>query len=418
MGYCVQIAPMNVWQNILLAFDSIRANLTRTVITCLIISIGIMALVGILTAIDGVESSLVKNFSFMGANSYTIRSSGNAYSFGRNTKKQRVVTISYREAQEFQERFESDATISIYSNNAFQAVAQYQSEKTNPNMGLIGGDASYARVAGYIMEEGRNISEMDVSHSNQVAVVGTDVVSALFPNENPLDKEIKVAGVKLRIIGVFQSKGSAFDFGGDRIILVPVTIAKHHFPMGRPNYNIGVAVEDIHQLSAAVDYGTALFRQVRRLKVRQNDNFEISQSDSLSKVLMEDLQLIIVAAILIAAITLIGAAIALMNIMLVSVTERTREIGVRKSIGAKRMTILGQFVIEAITICQIGGLGGIVLGLIAGNLTSSLIGGAFAVPWNWVLLAIVVCSVVGLAAGLWPAYKASRVNPIEALRHE
>jgi putative ABC transport system permease protein len=249
-------------------------------------------------------------------------------------------------------------------------------------------------------------------------VIGQEISENLFNKQSPIDKTIKVGAVNMRVIGVLKSKGSAYDFGGDRVVVSPVSVARHSFPMSNGSYNIGVAVDDVMALDPTADYSVSLFRQVRKLKIKEEENFSIVKSDSLSQALLSNLQLIILAAVLIASITLLGAAIALMNIMLVSVTERTKEIGTRKAIGAKSKTVLNQFVIEAITICQLGGLGGVVFGLIIGNLTSNYIGGSFIVPWDWIVLALVVCTIVGLFAGIWPAYKASKIDPIEALRYE
>lgn len=384
----------------------------------MIIAIGIMALVGILTAIDGIESSLVKNFSFMGANSFNIQNRSSNFSLGRNSKRVNYETIRYKEAQEFKDRFEQDAVVSVYSNNSFSAIAKYKSEKTNPNTLLIGADENYLRVAGYELAEGRNLTLSDVERNNRVVLIGDELQQTLFGRTSAVDKTIKIGGAGFRVVGVLKSKGSAFDFGGDRVVVLPVSVARHNFPMSNSSFSIGVAVEDVLALDPTADYSTALFRQVRKLRIKEEDNFAIVKSDSLSQALLENLQLIILAAILIAAITLVGAAIALMNIMLVSVTERTKEIGTRKAIGAKSKTVLNQFVIEAITICQLGGLAGVILGLIVGNLTSSYIGGSFIVPWDWIILALIVCTIVGMVAGIWPAHKASKVDPIEALRHE
>lgn len=384
----------------------------------MIIAIGIMALVGILTAIDGIESSLVKNFSFMGANSFNIQNRSSNFSLGRNSKRVNYETIRYKEAQEFKDRFEQDAMVSVYSNNSFSAIAKYKSEKTNPNTLLIGADENYLRVAGYELAEGRNLTLSDVERNNRVVLIGDELQQTLFGRTSAVDKTIKIGGAGFRVVGVLKSKGSAFDFGGDRVVVLPVSVARHNFPMSNSSFSIGVAVEDVLALDPTADYSTALFRQVRKLRIKEEDNFAIVKSDSLSQALLENLQLIILAAILIAAITLVGAAIALMNIMLVSVTERTKEIGTRKAIGAKSKTVLNQFVIEAITICQLGGLAGVILGLIVGNLTSSYIGGSFIVPWDWIILALIVCTIVGMVAGIWPAHKASKVDPIEALRHE
>ena len=377
-----------------------------------------MSLVGILTAIDGVESSLVKNFSFMGANSFNIQNRSSGFQLGRNAKRLRFEAISYREALEFKERFNQNALVSVYSNNSWTAIAKYKSEETNPNTVLVGGDEHYLRVSGYELAEGRNLTTADIELRNPVVLIGQEIAEQLFESRSPLNKEMKVGGTRLRVVGVLESKGSAFDFGGDRVMICPVSVARHHFPTSDNNFKIGVAVEDVLALDPTVEYSTALFRNVRKLRVKEEENFTIVKSDSLSQSLMENLKLIILAAVLIATITLIGAAVALMNIMLVSVTERTREIGIRKAIGAPSRWVMNQFVIEAITICQLGGIGGIILGLVIGNLTSSYIGGSFIVPWNWMILAVVVCSVVGLVAGIWPAYKASKVDPIIALRHE
>ncbi|MBT6236187.1 MAG: FtsX-like permease family protein [Bacteroidetes bacterium] len=409
---------MTIFQNIKEALTSIRGNITRTVITCLIISFGIMALVGILTAIDGVESSLVKNFSFMGANSFNIQNRSSGFSLGRNKKRVYYENISYKQAQEFKDRFEFDAEVSVNSNNSWNAIAKRGAKKTNPNTNILGGDGQYLTVAGYDLALGRNITEADVERNSNVAVIGQEIKQTLFGEEECLNHFIKIGGVKLRVVGLVAPKGGAFDFGGDRIVLVPVSLARAQFPRSNQSYNIGISVADVIQMETTAGYAENLFRQVRRLKVKEETNFSIIKSDSISAALMENLKYVLLGAIFIAAITLVGAAIALMNIMLVSVTERTKEIGTRKAIGAKSSTVLNQFVIEAITICQIGGLGGIVLGLIMGNITSSYIGGSFIVPWNWMLLALFVCTIVGLGAGIWPAYKASKINPIEALRHE
>ena len=377
-----------------------------------------MALVGILTAIDGVESSLVKNFSFMGANSFNIQNRSSGFSLNRNNKRVYYENISYKEALEFKERFEENGLVSVNSNNAFGAVIKYASEKTNPNSQVIGGDGSYIDVAGYELAEGRNLTVTDVERNIAVAIIGQEIKEELFGGRDCLNKDIRIGGVKLRVVGLFAKKGGAFDFGGDRIVLVPVSLARAKFPRDNISYNLGVSVKSLEDMDRVAGYSESLFRQIRKVKIKDESNFTIIKSDSISKALLDNLAVVVLGAVFIAGITLLGAAIALMNIMLVSVTERTKEIGTRKAIGAQSRTVLNQFVIEAITICQIGGIGGVIFGLIAGNAVSSYIGGSFIIPWNWIFLALVVCTVVGLAAGIWPAYKASKINPIEALRHE
>lgn len=377
-----------------------------------------MALVGILTAIDGVESSLVKNFSFMGSNSFNIQNRSSGFSLNRNTKRVAYSTISFKEAQEFKQRYENQGVVSVNSNNSFNAIAKRGSLKTNPNTQVIGGDEAYIDVAGYELAEGRNLTPADVERNVAVAIIGEEIKEKLFGQQSSLNQDIRIGGVKLRVVGLFAKKGGAFDFGGDRIVLTPVTLARAKFPRSGLSYNIGVTIPDITYMDAAVGYSESLFRQIRKVKIKEESNFTITKSDSISKSLLENLNIVVLGAVFIAAITLLGAAIALMNIMLVSVTERTKEIGTRKAIGAQSKTVLNQFIIEAITICQIGGIGGVIFGLLAGNAVSSYIGGSFIIPWNWMILALIVCTLVGLGAGIWPAYKASQVNPIEALRHE
>ncbi len=377
-----------------------------------------MSLVGILTAIDGVESSLVKNFSFMGANSFNIQNRSSGFNLNRNAKRVRYEVINYKQAEEFKERFGRDAIVSMNSRNSRSAIAKRGSEKTNPNTSVIGGDEGYIDVAGYEIEEGRNLNKTDVDRNIAVCIIGQEIKEKLFGATNCINEHIRVGGVKLRVVGLFASKGGAFDFGGDRIVMVPVTLARAKFPRSNLSYNIGVSLKDVTTMDDITAYSEVIFRQVRKVKIKEESNFRIIKSDSISKALLENLNIILLGAVFIAAITLLGAAIALMNIMLVSVTERTKEIGTRKAIGARSGTVLNQFIIEAITICQIGGIGGVILGLVIGNLTSNYIGGSFIVPWNWIFLALLVCTIVGLAAGIWPAYKASKINPIEALRHE
>ena len=403
---------MTLAQNVKIALSSIGGNLTRTVITCMIIAIGITALVGMLTAIDGVESSLVKNFSFMGANTLNI-------SKARSTAKEKdPPSISYRQAVEFKERFKLNAKVSVNANVSFSAIAKYGKEKSNPNLNVIGGDENYLSVAGYKIAEGRSLNQSDVDHNLNVVVIGNEVKNTLFGKASALNKYIRIGGVKLLVVGVMDVKGGSFDFGGDRLVLVPVTFARNKFAAPNTSYNIGVAVPSIEAMERSADYSTVLFRQVRKLGVREESDFVIRQSDAFIQSVREMLQYLLVGAGVIAGITLLGAAIALMNIMLVTVTERTREIGTRKAIGAKRSSILWQFVVEAITVCLIGGSVGVVLGIVVGNATSNYIGGEFIVPWDWIIMALVVCTVVGVVAGIWPAIKASKVDPIEALRHE
>jgi putative ABC transport system permease protein len=409
---------MQLMQQFRIAIHSIRGNLLRAIITALIITTGISALVGILTAIDGIESSIVKNFSFMGANTFNIENRSSGIRLGRGRKTIRYPKITFKEANTFKERYPQPHMVSVFGNHSWNAIVKYRSAKTNPNTVLTGADQAYLRVAGYELAEGRNINGNDVRNGSMVVVIGQEIKDQLFGTSNPLDQEITIGGGKYRVVGVLAKKGSAFDFGGNRVILLPNTTARKRFYNSNMSYKIGVAVSAVEWLDQAISESIGLFRVVRKNKIKEASNFEIVKSDTISETLLDNLQMIIIAMIVIAIITLIGASVALMNIMLVSVTERIREIGLRKSIGAKKSSILNQFLVEAVTICQVGGLGGIVFGIIIGNLVSNWVGGQFIIPWDWMILSVVVCTVVGVLAGIWPARKAAAVDPIEAMRHE
>ncbi|MDD5570287.1 MAG: ABC transporter permease [Bacteroidales bacterium] len=406
-------------ENIRIALTSVRSHLLRTILTVLIIAFGIMALVGILTAIDSIKNSISSNFSRLGANSFTIRGRDMNIHVGHEGRKPKTFPkITYREAMDFLESYEFPANVSVSVMASGASTVKYQSKKTNPNIGVIGATEDYFFNKGYEIEKGRNLSPQEYSYGNNVTVLGSQVASTLFGKENPLDKIIEIGNGKYKVIGVIKEKGSSIGFTGDRCCFLSLSNARQNFSQPDWTFTIAVKVNSPQQVEPAISEATGLFRNIRKLSIYQEDNFEIAKSDNIAEMLIDNIKYVTLAATIIGFITLLGAAIGLMNIMLVSVTERTREIGIRKATGANKSAIKRQFLVEAIVICQMGGILGIILGILIGNMVSLMIGSSFIIPWKWILAGVVLCFGVGLVSGYYPAAKASNLDPIESLRYE
>ncbi|WP_295650547.1 ABC transporter permease [uncultured Mucilaginibacter sp.] len=408
---------MSFRENVAVALQSIGGNRLRTALTALIIAIGIMALVGILTAVEGIKQWTSDAFSSMGANSFTIRNRGSGIKFGGG-RRRTYQSIKYEEADHFKKTFKVPALISVNTNASNGATAKFNDQKTNPNITVLGADENYLQTGGYKLAAGRNFSESELEHGANVVIIGDEIKTKLFKNQNPIDQILTIGANKFRIIGLTATKGASAGLGGDKVCIIPVFKAKQINTSSSPSYTISVMVSQASALDETSGEATALFRNIRRLPIGREDNFEITRSDSVQQQLSTQMSMMTAAGMLIGFITLLGASIGLMNIMLVSVTERTREIGIRKAIGATPGVIRKQFLIESIVICLIGGVVGIVLGMLIGNIIALQGNGAFVIPWTWITLAVVVCTVIGLGSGFYPANKASKLDPVEALRYE
>ena len=417
MNFAKRIAIFN--ENLRIAIKAIQSNRVRAILTMCIIAFGIMALVGILTAIDAIKSSLTSQFTMMGANSFTITSRGMNIQMGNSRTRHRNYTrISYRQAIEFKERFTEPAWVTVSFNASQLTTVKYGAEETNPNVSLMGVDENYLAVSGYEVEKGRNFTADEIQMNSRFVLIGSVIATDLFPSGvDPVGKDITVAGLKLRVAGVLKSRGAS-QMSDDKICLMPVSTARQYF--SRPNMNFSIAVMPINPVNLDVMIGEAegVFRVVRNLDPKDESDFNVVKSDTILNMLLKNIRYVTLAATLIGIVTLFGAAVGLMNIMLVSVTERTREIGVRKAIGAKPKTIKYQFLFESILIGQFGGVFGIILGILIGNGVSSMLRSTFVVPWFWVGTGILVCFIVGVVSGYAPAVKAANVDPIEALRYE
>lgn len=410
---------MTYTENVRLALQSIQSNRLRTMLTALIIAIGLSALVGILTTLDAVKKSMTEAFSSMGANAFTIRNRGTGIRVGGPGQRPKAFkSIRFEDAVAFKERLQTPATVSISIRASGGSTVKYGGEKTNPNIAIQGVDEYGLNSQGLDLSEGRNFSATEAQLGTDVCIVGSEIVKTLFKKETPIDKVINVGNNRLRIVGILASKGSSVGFSGDRAVYVPLLKAKLINSNADPSYTITVMVPGNEMMDNVIGEATSEFRNIRKLKVGQTNNFEITKSDAIAQTLFENLKYIAIGGIAIGVITLIGASIGLMNIMLVSVTERTREIGVRKAIGANPSVIRKQFLIEAVVICLMGGAMGILFGILLGNSISLMMNGAFIIPWDFILGGFALCVIVGILSGYYPAKKASKLDPVEALRYE
>ncbi|MEC4049339.1 ABC transporter permease [Flavobacterium sp. SUN046] len=408
-------------ENVKIAFGSIRTQLLRTILTVVIIAFGIMALVGILTVVSALDNTLNSNFASMGSNTFNI----NQYPFttrqhgGDEIEKINPI-ISYPEAKAFKEKFKFPLTHTSLSFTATAAAeVKFENTKTDPEIKVLGVDEYFTVNSGLEVVQGRNFNTFDISNNDYVCVLGSDFVKkGLLKDVNPIDKIVSVRGAKFRVIGVLKEKGSTFGNSQDLRMLIPIQVARSLFSAPSINYTVSSMVDKKEMLDEAIDQATVTMRKVRKLNPVEENNFGISRSDDLVNRIAEMTGVLSLSAWVIGIITILGSSIALMNIMVVSVTDRTREIGVRKSLGAKKSTIAWQFFVETLIISQFGGLLGVLLGILIGFGISSGLDFAFVVPWKAISAAFVTSFIVAIVSGLYPALKASKLDPIEALRYE
>lgn len=404
-----------------MAMSSIRGNMLRSILTMLIIAFGIMAIVGTLTAVEALKGSLNESFGSLGANTFNIRNRASTMGFGKSRNKTVVYrTITYTEARKFEQEYKYPSRISITTMCSGNAILKFEEEKTNPNIVITGGNENYLANTGLKIDQGRNFTTNELNSGSAVCIIGSEIAEKLFGKSriNPLSNTISISDKKYQVVGVLLKAGSSMGFNPDRWGIIPLTNARNEFVSENSSFSLNIAVDDIQKLDDAIEEAKGTMRKVRNLRIEDENNFQISRSDVFAQKLDDQLVYLRVFAILVGIITLLGASIGLMNIMLVSVTERTHEIGIRKALGAKSDSILQQFLIEAIAICQFGGLFGIFLGVLAGNIISVIFKSHFAVPWGWVIGSYFICLMVGILAGYFPARKAAALDPIESLRYE
>jgi putative ABC transport system permease protein len=410
---------MNLKENIRLAFRAIKGNKLRTILTLVIIAIGISALISIITATEGITRKLTSSFSEMGSNTFSIKNDG---ALRRRRRTGTTATgnpnITMAQANEFKKKYKFPSTVSISAMADPASVIRYGNQKTNPNVKVFGIDDNYTKVSGFSVAQGRLFSKQEVENGQNVVLLGKDVITKLFSNKDSvLQKMVSIGSTKYKVLGMLASKGAS-QVSTDNQAMIPVLAAKYNMGEQNTSYIINVMVSDATMLEQGIEECNGIMRAIRKVPLGAEEDFTIVKSDRLASQVIDQLSYVRYATLVIGFLTLIGAGIGLMNIMLVSVNERTREIGICKAIGAKKNTILVQFLTESVTICMLGGIVGIILGILLGNLVGLVLQSGFILPWIWMILGLVFTFIIGLAAGIYPAYKAANLDPVEALRYE
>jgi putative ABC transport system permease protein len=408
---------MNVGETLRLALASLSSNRLRSALTMLGIAVGVFSVIGVMTVITALRTNIESGLNVLGANSFQFTKYP-AINF--SDPRQRFANrrdVTYAEASRFKELMGDAADVSFVLRRGGRRVS-YNDRRTNPDVALIGADENFTRSRNFEIAAGRDIGPDDVEFGRAVVVIGDDIVKKIFPNEDPLGRRVRIDGQTYIVVGLLAPKGSSFGQSQDNNALTPITQYLETYGRTGRSISVNVQAKDQSSLPATLDTAIGTMRLVRHLDPEDPNDFEIFSNDSLIESFNKVASIVAVGAFVISAIALLASGVGVMNIMLVSVTERTKEIGIRKSIGAKRKNILTQFLIEAVLLSMVGGLAGVLVGVLAGNVAAKLLNAAMVFPWGWTIVGLVVCSGIGVTFGFYPAWKAARLDPIEALRYE
>jgi putative ABC transport system permease protein len=400
-----------------MAWDSIRANKLRSALTLLGMVVGVFAIISSVTAVRVIEVYFDESLSMLGSQSFSISRHPTVQMDGRGRPGYRP-PVTYDQVRRLDEMISIPVTVSPEAWFSMTSV-RFQSRETDPNVLLIGSNEYYPLNFGFEIAEGRGLSDQDVQFGRPVVVIGSDVSERLFPNEHPVGKQVIINGSRFQVVGVLSAKGSFLGMNWDRRVIAPITTLFGIY--GRPNRNMGsvsIRATSPQAVPAAMDHAIGHMRTIRKVPPGEPNSFEVETNASVRGAFDQFTRVLTLGGAGIGLIALLAAGIGIMNIMLVSVTERTREIGIRKSIGARRRDIMRQFLLEAFFLCQIGGLLGVIAGVGFGNLVAVRFDISAAIPYGWVVIAVVMVTGIALLFGGYPALKAARLHPIESLRFE
>jgi putative ABC transport system permease protein len=405
-----------------LAFGSLGTNKLRSILTLAGIAIGVFTVVGVMTAVSALRGSFETTLSFLGTNMFQFAKWPTGLTQGGRDRHKFEIrkNITLDQANRYRQLMESTTDVvcfKVFSQDG-RAEAVYQNRKTTPGITFGGSNEHFLAANQYTIESGRNFTGSDIELARPFVIIGQDISKKLFPSESPLGKMIKVSGRTYTIIGVFGEKGTSFGQSQDDILIVPITRFLSDYGERRFSINIATQSPTRELYNETIDKAITAMRIVRGLKPEDEEDFELYSNDSLIAAFAKFADVVRIGALVISSIALLAAGVGIMNIMLVSVTERTKEIGIRKSIGARKTSILSQFLIESVTISVFGGLVGIIFGVIAGNALAAMMKAAIVFPWDWAATGVIVCTAIGVGFGFYPAWKAARLDPIEALRYE